>query len=420
MKACICVSRRNNEWIRDIFPGKSPAEMPIVGKGWVRHAVDFCCLLKIPEAFIADSFFYPDLPKRLGDGSFWSMKIEYRQGSDAVSPKAFFEQQPEAAAPDDELLIFWGQVLPDVEDAQRVFDRLTPVTENADEVLPDGVYLRRGGVLHRCECPLHRMDSVKNYFELNMRLLKDPGIYNPTGYSSERGVYIGGNVITMFGCDLKPPLLLQDNCCVGRSVLLDGEVIIGSNVLVDDFSQLKRTLVLGNTYIGRHMYIENKIVAGHTVIDVETGVHVELSDHFLVGDSGRHALNRFTVTEFLLALMLLVLLLPWYLLGLAFRKWLSPRPFFNYVLKIYPKLPQVLTGHASLVRNGMTDNSYVFRLADRWILVSDENYRNFADVFFCTNRSIRLILAVVTISLVKRFVILSEPRRRDGGGVPKL
>ena len=264
------------------------------------------------------------------------------------------------------------------------------------------------------------MDTIKNYFELNMRILNRPGIYNLPGYSSEKGFCIGSNVITMFGCRLETPLIVQDNSCLGRSAALEGEVIIGSQVLIDDFSHLKRAVILDNTYIGRNMWIEEKIVAERTVIDVRTGVHVELDDEFLVGHSGRHKFDRFMVLDFFIALFLLFALLPTYLPGRLLRKFLGKLPFFKYVLSIYPKLPRVLTGHANLIRNGARDAAYVFRFADQWPRVTDEHYRDFADVFYITHRNVRYTLAASLNSLVKRMFILTDPApgKAGGGGAP--
>ena len=420
MNACIYIGGRNNEWIRDIFPGKSPAEMPVAGKGWVRHAVDLCSELRTERVFVADTFFYPELPKRLGDGSYWSMKLDYLAATDAAAPNALFEQFPDKLPGDGDLVIFWGQVLPDIPDIQKLFDELAPATETPEGGLPDGIYLLRGGVLNKCVCPLLRMDSIRNYFDSNMQILSHPGIYNLPGYSSEKGFGIGENVITLFGCNLKAPLVVQDNCCLGRSTVLEGGVIVGRNVLIDDFSLLKRAIILDNTYVGMHMNIEDKIVWEHTVIDVNTGAHVVLNDDFLVGHSGRRAIDRFTVAEALIALVLLILLLPSWLLARVLYKYLSERPFFKYVLKIYPNLPRVLTGHASLVRNGTRDNSYVFRFADQWVRMPDEHYRELADVYFSTHRSVRAIVMAVCGSLFKRLFMLTEPRGGDNFEAPPL
>lgn len=410
MNACIYIGDLDNGWIRETFPGKSPALLPVVGKSWARHAVDICSLLKVSEIAVADCFLYPELARGLGDGSYWSTRISYLPSTDAANPRQLFEQHGEKLATDD-LLIFWGQILPDVPDVEELFRELSPVDETPDEALPAGLYLMRDGRLNRCVCPLFSMDSVRKYFDLNMRLLNHPGIYNLPGYSADMSFGIGQNVITMFGCRLKEPLVIQDNSGIGRSAELDGDVIIGRDVLVDDGSYLKRAIVLDNTYIGRNMHLEDKIVSGNLVIDVGSGVHVELEDGFMAGSSKRRSVDRFFAAEFVIALLLLVLLLPGWLLALVLRKWLAKLPFFKFVLAAYPKLPGVLAGRTRLVRNGVHDDSYVFRFADQWLLGRDEHYRNMEDVFFSTHRSVRAIIAVVCNTLVKRMCTLSDPGR---------
>ena len=413
MNACLYTGYQGNVWIWDTFPGKSPAEMPIVGKSWARHAVDLCSLLNISDIYLADCFFYPELTKRLGDGSFWSTKIHWLPSTDAPTPEQLFAQHEGKIPDDDDLLIFWGEVLPDLPDIEKLFDELEVVEIKPDEELPAGIYLRKDGELKRCVCPLHRMDSPKNYFELNMRLLHHPGIYNLPGFSDKRDFYIGANVITMFGCNLTPPLVIQDNSALGRSTVLGGDVIIGSRVLIDDFTHLKRAIILDNTYIGRNMQIENKIISERTVIDVESGASVELSDRFMAGHTRRRAIDRFMIAESIIALLLLILLLPSWLLALPLRKWISKLPFFGFVLRIYPRLPGVLIGRTTLVRNGLKNTSYVFRYSDQWVRIRDEHSRDFADVYFGTHRSIREIITVVTSSLLKRMLTLSEGK--NGG-----
>ena len=415
MNACLYVGYQDNEWIWEIFPGKSPAEMPIAGKSWARHAVDLCSLLKVDNIYITDCFFYPELTQRMGDGSYWSTSIHYLSCTNALNPEQLFEQNG-LTFPDDELLIFWGQVLPDLPDIRTLCDETTPVVNPPDGTLPSGIYLLRGGTLLRCRCPLHHMDSPKSYFDLNMQILNQPGIYNLPGFTPEKDFCIGVDVITLFGSELKPPLIVQDHSAIGRSVVLDGNVIVGGHVLIDDLSYLKRAIILNNTYIGRNMHIEDKIIAERTVIDVKTGAHLEMDDDFLVGHSGRQTVDRFAVAEFIIALFLLFLLFPSWLPGRIFRRLLVKLPFFRFLLDIYPKLPRVLTGHASLVRNGVRDNSYVFRFSDQWLRTMDEHYRNFMDVYFSTHRSIRYILMTVISSLLKRVITLTDPRH---GRAPK-
>lgn len=409
MKACLYIGRPGSEWIEELFPGKSPGEMPIAGKSWYRHAVELCSALKIDEVFISDSFYYDELKTRLGDGSYWSLKLKWLpDAADADTPKLLAERH-RGALPTEDLLVFWGQVLPDLADPEKLFEELRPVAEG-DGVLPNGIYLLHGDRLCECVRPLHRMDTLQNYFDLNFRLLREPGVYQLPGYASEPGLGFGRNVIMMPNCKIAPPAVISNDCYLGRSVSLEGDVILCKEVMIESYSRLKHCIVMNYSYVGRSMSIEDKIIAGSRVIDVNSGAYVDLHDGLLVKTVKPRPLSTYSVVEYLTALALTAGLAPAYLLALIFRKHLEKLPFFELLLRVYPKLPSVLVGRADLVRIGVEDREYAFRSADQWLLFDTEHQRDLADVHFHQHRSVRAMLAVVIGSLFKRMFILSKPK----------
>jgi hypothetical protein len=409
MKACLYIGHQGNEWIEELFPGKSPCEMTIAGKSWCRHAIELCCALKVDEIFIVDCFFYDELRNRIGDGSYWSLKVEWLPGADVAFPSLLLERH-RGVLPDEDLLIFWGQVLPDLPDPEQLFENLRPVAEGGD-ALPNGIYLRNGDRLCECVCPLHRMDTLKSYFDLNFRILNDPGIYLLPGYASEPGLEFGRNVIMMPNCKISPPAVISNDCFLGRSVSLEGDVILCKEVMIESYSRLKHCIVMNYSYVGRNMSIEDKIVVGNRVIDVNTGAYVDLHDGLLVKTVKPRRLSGYSAAEYLTALTLTIVLAPAYLLGCVFKKRLEKLPFFKFLLRVYPKILLVLAGRADLVRIGVGDRYYAFRSADQWLLFDTEHKRELADVYFHQHRSVRLMLAVVINSLLKRMFILTEPRR---------
>jgi len=409
MRACLYIGYHGNEWIWDMFPGRSPGELPLAGKSWTRHAIDICSQLEAREAFVADAFFHDDLQQRLGDGSYWSFdKLQAFKCETVSSPRELIAKHAELRS-DEDLLFFWGQVLPDVADVDGILRELLPVEENGDgDALPDGIYLLRDGVLNRCDVPLLRMDTIKNYFELNLRLLKAPGIYNLPGYSSEQGFGIGQNVIMMPNCRIDLPVIILDDSYLGRSVRLAGEVVIGKNVLIENYSVIKRSVIFDNTFIGRSTEFVDKIVCGNRIIDAFSGAYVDVEDAFLAGNSRFRRFDRYRIGEFVIALALTIGLAPLYLLARPFKKRLDALPFFRLLLRSYPKCLPVLAGKADLIRSGVSDREWAFRFADQWVVQHDEHYKDMADVYFRQHRSLRLVLSVVIQSFVKRLFVLNE------------
>ena len=416
MNACFYVGPSSTEWCWKYFPTKSPGELPIAGKSWCRHLVDQCSRLKINDIFIADCYFHDDLTVGMGAGDYWSLRLHYLPSIPCPQPEQLFAQHQDkgkdAIRTDDDLLIFWGQVLPDLPDINQLLSNLREVTE-LPELLPNGIWLLRGGKYYECVCPLLHMRTLKEYFDLNFHLLEKPGIYNLPGYSNSEGCVFGMDVIIMPNCELESPLLIHDNVRLERGVSLRGKVILGEDVMINENSHLEHTLVLDHTYIGKHMQLLNMIVDGCRVIDVETGYWVDLEDEYLTGSSKEIGLNIYKLTELFLAFLIAFGGLPLFLVTLPFRPLLKKLGFFYFAFQMYPKCWEVLIGKAHLVRYGHRDSNYAFRYSDQWLLHCTERQKVTDDIYYYYNRTVDKIWKTVFVSLAKRlFVLGAQPGDR--------
>ena len=410
MRACFYIGPSRDEWCWRFFPDKSPGELPLAGKSWCCHAIDLCSLLGVTDVYLAECYFREELAERLGNGDFWSLRIEYLPSIPCANLEQLRLQHGGEPPIGDDLLIFWGQVLPDVSDVEEIMKNMHPVDRaKLPEVMPEGLWmLRRDGVLCECKCPLLKMDSLKHYFDLNFRMLNEPGIYNLPGYSTENGCGFGMDVVMMLNCELEKPVIIGDDVCLEHDVCLHGGVIIGKDVLVNENSELEHTIVLDHTYIGKSMYFRDKIVDGNRVIDVNSEVCEELSVSFLAGRIRQNIAGGCGMMEWLLALCLVIVLLIPYLFTLLLPT-LKRLAFFKFLNQIYPKCWLVLFGMARLVRRGLDDTSYVFRYADMWPLHQDEHLKEMDDIYFCYHQTHLNILRTVVHSLLKRFFMLAPP-----------
>ena len=402
MKACFYIEPGCCKWVEDFFPGKNPGELPIAGKSLCRHIVDQCSSLKISDIYIAAGHYRDELPGQIGQGDYWSLRIHFLPADAGVAPERILDRHSEIIAAE-ELLFFRGMVLPDVSGIEELLSNLREVGA-LPERLPDGIWLMRNGKLYECMVPLFRMRTLREYFDLNFRLLEKPGIYNLPGYSNSEGCVFGMDVLIMPECELEKPVLIQDHVRLGRRVTLSKQVIIGKDVLINDDSRLEHSMVFDHTYIGKHMSFRDMIIDENRVIDVDSESMVELEDEFLTASSRRSMVDRFKTAEFIIALLLLIFGLPLFLIALLFRKPLAGNEFFSYFLRIYPKCRQVLRGRAHLVRYGQHDENYVFRYSDQWLVHQEEDQKIMDDIYFYYNRSILKILRTVIISLLRRIV----------------
>ena len=426
MRAYLYPGNTDFSKIREFFPDFGPGEMPVAGKPLCRHLVDLCGTLKVSEVFVADRFLNPKLAESLGNGAYWSFRLHYlnseplhsldqlMQVREKFPAEGEKEKKDVAAAPvagEEDALLFWGLFLPDIRNEEELFLRLEEITDR-DRTEPEtGVYLYRGGKYFRCRVPLLKCDTLKNYFDINFRLLQNAGVYSLPSYSLQHNYGIGRNVAILPRSEVKTPVLILNDVLISRGVSVTDGAIIGQFVFIDENTSIRHSIVLNNTYLGRNMVIRDKIVTGRRVLDPQSESYVDLDDSFLADDftmqGTRHLL--FMYMERLFALFLAIVELPVYLLVLIFWKFIRNIPFPKFFRSVYPRFWLAAVGKLQLVRFGNDDN-YVFRYSDLWWPLEKSEYeKNMGDVFYYHHRNLARMAAVPLGSQIRRMLTMHEP-----------
>ena len=127
----------------------------------------------------------------------------------------------------------------------------------------------------------------------------------------------------------------------------------------------------------------------------------------MVTSSRRTGFTGYRAAEFLVALTIVIILLPLFLLSRPFKRWLNGLAFFQLLFRIYPKCWLVLSGKAQLVRLDSVSDNYAFRHSDKWLRYMGDHQRDMEDIYFNNHRSVRLMISTVVASLVKRLFTIS-------------
>ena len=271
-------STREMEWVQDVLPGTSPAELPVAGRRIVDYALE--CAQKFGVMFteILDWHFSQALADDFADMTRTGFPVFYLKGEGSV-PRGLKDVEgyssPLTSNVMDGLVVVWGLAISTHSPGEVTLEPVSDV-ELADT--PAGVYRREGGRWMRIVPHGLVVRSVKAWHSLNFVVLRHPEQFTVPGYSSEREVHIGRNVVMEYGTKVKPPVLLNDNTWLARNVTLDGEVIVDCGSYVSEGARLNRTIVLRDTFIGEGLDLDGKIVAGRRVIDAETGTWVDLEE----------------------------------------------------------------------------------------------------------------------------------------------
>lgn len=145
------------------------------------------------------------------------------------------------------------------------------------------------------------------------------------------GIWVGRDHSIHPTVKLAAPVYIGNNCWVGRDVELAADSVIGDGVVIDDEATVGRSTILSNTYVGRLVRIEQKVVTTDAIGDVLTGETTRIVDPFLISRVGAAAEGRSPLRRTVSAaatMGLLVALGPIFLLAMLFAAIISGgRPF---------------------------------------------------------------------------------------------
>lgn len=131
------------------------------------------------------------------------------------------------------------------------------------------------------------------------------------------GIWVGRDHSIHPSAKLAPPTYIGPNSWIGREVELGPDAIIGANVVIDDEATVSASTILSDTYVGRLVRVEGRVVTPGTISDVEAGETTRIVDPFLIGRMGAAAEGRSPLRRALsgaTALLLIVVLSPLLLL----------------------------------------------------------------------------------------------------------
>lgn len=267
----------DSRWTLDILPSMSPAELPVAGRRFVDYGLEYALKAGATRLEVLDWRWSERLAEYFNDPERTGSALFYEKGIGPV-PRGLDDitgiDTPLTSSISDGLVVVWGLCMP----LDMTHVESEPITPEDCADTPTGIYRWEEGAWKRLKLGMFIVRDAKGWHELNFAVLHAPGTFTLPGYSAERDVRLGRNVVLERGVDVKPPVLLQDNVWCARNVRFAGDVIVGSGTFIAEGATLQRTVVCGNTYIGAGLDLDGKIVVGNRIIDAETGVWTDVED----------------------------------------------------------------------------------------------------------------------------------------------
>lgn len=342
MQALIFADRLGRE-LEPLTDRTCVALLPVIGKPVLEHTLEALVAAGLGEAVVAISPFADPLRLALGDGGRWGMRLHYVLTHGEEDPDAVVESCQSQLA--DELLALRGDVLHGA--ALSEFLRLAaevsgPVVYGRAANAPMSLCLHRAGgrggleplrwsaepvempptwpVVELPGAILNRLESPSAYHRANLDAAagRFPGLIVP-GQQVAPGLTVGPRSRVSPRGPGQGVVFVGENCRVEASAEFYGEVVIANRVTVDRHATLRDSVVLSDAYIGERLEVQNAIIQGNRLIQVDTGAVLSMIETFL--PTGRHEAmsGGVLVAPFdrLSGLLLLLLSLPLWPLALV-------------------------------------------------------------------------------------------------------
>jgi len=139
------------------------------------------------------------------------------------------------------------------------------------------------------------------WFALNRRWLerRDAGAVS-IDHAREAGGWVGPHAQIHPTARLVAPYWIGAGTTIGPGCQIGPHALIGADCVLEEDVRVDDSLILPRTFLGAHLDVSAKVIAGSTLLDRVTGTRVELRDSF-VASSLAPAAHRVAWTDRILA-----------------------------------------------------------------------------------------------------------------------
>lgn len=353
MDAIILADRKGQELL-PLTDSTCVPLLPLAGKTVLEHTLEALVQAGLRQAHIVVSPHAEAVKAAFGSGERWGMRLTYSTSRGEESPSQVLAglQNP----PSVPFLILRGDVVRsglinsflaqaetlDVPCVQALFSGENAFVMFCRELRHEALDNLSWAEMHQPSAQIElegafaKLDSLKNFHQANLDAVAGRISLLLPGLQTALGMTQGRNSEAYPQNVKQGVALIGAYCSLHPSVELNGEVVIGDNVIIDRRASIENTVILPHSYIGELVQLRNAIVRGNELIRVDNGAVLKITDTFLLADLTSSPINKGLgeVYNRLAGLVLLLLSLPLWVLAVLLVLLQRPAaPFSKQLLR---------------------------------------------------------------------------------------
>ncbi len=319
MQAIVFANRQGQE-LSPLNQEYCPALLPIGNKALVEYTIEDLANAGISQIKLVISTGSHQISQHLGDGSKWGVKLSYFLSGIEEKVEQVLQR---LALESDEVLLIRGDILRSpcvksfIEYASKIPAQFTQANFNEHSA---GIQLhqlrapkhnaKRKLIIHKQArildwpmmpaCPtksnvtqvLHgdcyRLDNLESYLAANLALAKGNILgLKPNGRSHEsyHSLYVERHVELAASDKLNAHGLIGQRSKLASDISLKDSLVIGDNCFISQQCEIRNSVILSNSFIGKRLLLSNCIVSKNLLINLTNNSVSYLNDQQLLGNT---------------------------------------------------------------------------------------------------------------------------------------
>lgn len=180
------------------------------------------------------------------------------------------------------------------------------------------------------------IDGLESYWLANLRAMRRHAARHHPERRFGTATFVDAEAVVSASAELEDRCLIGARARIGPRVRIGTDSVIGMDVYLGEGCEIEQTVVLPGTVLGPHLRLRRKIVDGHWMIDVPSGVITHVDDPLIIGridNRNERGLTSAIAERAAGAFALAAVALP--VIALAAGRWLrGRRAFERQVLRV--------------------------------------------------------------------------------------
>ncbi len=151
------------------------------------------------------------------------------------------------------------------------------------------------------------------------------------GREVEEGVWLSRNISLHPTVQIQRPVYIGQNCRIGKGIQLGPHTVIGDNCVIDDKTILRNSVILPGSYVGTSLELQDVLVDQYRLFNIRLESALTITENFLMGSLPEKQFPQWlkSVPSRLLAVFLLILTSPLFLVMVLIHKMIYKQPLFE-------------------------------------------------------------------------------------------